>query len=73
MAFGMPLEEHRGSAAGATGLCSALPARAGQHGFMRTHQSRIIEIELATGHRLRADASVDIGVLCTLIEALVGR
>jgi transposase len=36
-------------------------------------QSGIIEIELATGHRLRADASVDIGVLRTLIEALVGR
>ena len=36
-------------------------------------QPRIIEIELATGHRLRADASVDIGVLRTLIEALVGR
>jgi len=36
-------------------------------------QSGIIEIELATGHRLRADASVAIGVLRTLIEALVGR
>jgi transposase len=36
-------------------------------------QSGIIEIELATGHRLRADASVDIGVLRTLIETLVGR
>lgn len=36
-------------------------------------QSGIIEIELATGHRLRADASVDIGVLRTLVEALVGR
>jgi transposase len=36
-------------------------------------QSGTIEIELATGHRLRADASVDIGVLRTLIEALVGR
>jgi len=36
-------------------------------------QSGIIEIELATGHRLCADASVDIGVLRTLIEALVGR
>jgi transposase len=36
-------------------------------------QCGIIEIELATGHRLRADASVDIGVLRTLIEALVGR
>lgn len=36
-------------------------------------QSGTIEIELATGHRLRADASVDISVLRTLIEALVGR
>ena len=36
-------------------------------------QSGIIEIELATGHRLRADAFVDIGVLRALIEALVGR
>ena len=36
-------------------------------------QSGTIEIELATGHRLRADASVDIGVLRTLIEVLVGR
>jgi len=36
-------------------------------------QPGIIEIELAAGHRLRADASVDIGVLRTLIEALVGR
>src|SRR5271167_3799564 len=32
-------------------------------------ESGIIEIELATGHRLRADAYVDIGVLRTLIEA----
>jgi transposase len=36
-------------------------------------QPGTIEIELAAGHRLRADASVDIGVLRTLIEALVGR
>jgi transposase len=36
-------------------------------------QPGTIEVELATGHRLRADASVDIGVLRTLIEALVGR
>jgi transposase len=36
-------------------------------------QCGIIEIELASGHRLRADASVDIGVLRTLIDALVGR
>ena len=36
-------------------------------------QPGTIEVELATGHRLRAGASVDIGVLRTLIEALVGR
>jgi transposase len=36
-------------------------------------QPGTIEIELAAGHRLRADASVDIGVLRTLIDALVGR
>jgi transposase len=36
-------------------------------------QPGIIEIELATGHRLRADAFVDIGVLRTLIEVLVDR
>lgn len=36
-------------------------------------QPGIIEIELASGHRLRADASVDIDLLRTLIEALVGR
>ena len=36
-------------------------------------QPGTIEIELAAGHRLRADASVDVGVLRTLIEALVGR
>ena len=36
-------------------------------------QPGTIEIVLAAGHRLRADASVDIGVLRALIEALVGR
>jgi transposase len=36
-------------------------------------QPGIIEIELASGHRLRADASIDIEMLRTLIEALVGR
>lgn len=36
-------------------------------------QPGIIEIELASGHRLRADASIDIDMLRTLIEALVGR
>jgi transposase len=35
--------------------------------------SSIIEIELAGGHRLRADASVDVTLLCRVIEALVGR
>jgi transposase len=33
----------------------------------------VIEIELAGGHRLRADASIDIAVLRSVIEALVGR
>ena len=36
-------------------------------------QPGIIEIELAAGHRLRTDASVDISVLRTIIEVLVGR
>jgi hypothetical protein len=39
----------------------------------RGTQSGIIEIEFATGHRLSADASVAIGVLRVLVEALVGR
>jgi transposase len=42
-------------------------------GSCERKQPGMIEIELATGHRLRADASVDIGVLRTLIEALAGR
>jgi hypothetical protein len=33
----------------------------------------VLEIELAGGHRLRADASVDVTVLRGVIEALVGR
>lgn len=33
----------------------------------------MIEIELAGGHRLRADASVDPALLRSVIEALVGR
>jgi len=33
----------------------------------------VIEIELAEGHRLRADASIDVAVLRSLIEVLVGR
>jgi len=32
-----------------------------------------IEIELAGGHRVRADASVDAALLRSVIEALVGR
>ena len=32
-----------------------------------------IEIELAGGHRVRADASVDLSVLCGLLQVLVGR
>lgn len=33
----------------------------------------MIEIELAGGHRLRVDASIDVAVLRSVIEALVGR
>lgn len=33
----------------------------------------VIEIELAGGHRLRADGSVDGAILRSVIEALVGR
>ena len=33
----------------------------------------VIGIELAGGHRLRADASVDAALLRSVIEALVGR
>ena len=33
----------------------------------------VIEIELACGHRLRADASIDVTVLRSVIEALVGQ
>jgi hypothetical protein len=33
----------------------------------------VIELELAGGHRLRADASIDIAVLRGVIEVLVGR
>jgi len=33
----------------------------------------VIEIELAGGHRLRVDASIDVAVLRSVIEALVGR
>jgi hypothetical protein len=33
----------------------------------------VIEIELAGGHRLRADASIDVVVLRSLIKVLVGR
>lgn len=51
-------------------LC--LPGPVSTASYERT-QPGIIEIELATGHRLRADASVEIGVLRTLIEALVSR
>jgi transposase len=35
--------------------------------------SAVIEIELAGGHRVRADASVDVELLRSVIEALVGR
>ncbi len=33
----------------------------------------MIEIEFVGGHRLRADASIDVTVLRSVIEALVGR
>jgi len=33
----------------------------------------VIEMELAGGHRLRADTSVDAALLRSVIEALVGR
>jgi transposase len=33
----------------------------------------MIEIELAGGHRLRVDASIDVSVLRSVIEVLVGR
>lgn len=33
----------------------------------------VIEIELAGGHRLRAEALTDVAVLRSLIEGLVGR
>jgi transposase len=36
-------------------------------------QQGMIEIELATGHRLRADTGIDLEVLRTVIEALVSR
>jgi transposase len=51
-------------------LC--LPRPVAADSFERT-QPGIIEIELAAGHRLRADASIDLGILRTLIEVLVGR
>jgi transposase len=35
--------------------------------------SGMIEIELAGGHRLRADASIDVAVLRSVIAILVGR
>jgi transposase len=35
--------------------------------------SSVIEIEFAGGHRLRADASIDVALLRSVIEALVSR
>jgi transposase len=49
-----------------------LPSRANAAPVERIASS-IIEIELAGGHRLRANASVDVTLLCRVIEALVGR
>lgn len=53
----------------------ALPAPASPLPFERSAAIGVIEIEIAGGHRLRADASVDITVLRGVIEALtlVGR
>lgn len=50
----------------------ALPAPSGPSRCERA-AAGVIEIELAGGHRLRADASVEVAVLRGVIEALVGR
>ncbi len=50
----------------------ALPAPAGPAPEKRSHPG-VIEIELACGHRLRADATVDPALLRGVIKVLVGR
>lgn len=48
-----------------------LPAPAGVATVCDRSTSPVIEIEFASGHRLRADVSIDIGVLRSVIEVLV--
>jgi transposase len=50
-----------------------LPAPAGVAAACGRSTSPVIEIEFANGHRLRADISIDIAVLRSVIEVLVGR
>lgn len=50
----------------------ALPAPAGP-GPETQPRAGVIEIELAGGHRLRAEAGVDAALLQTVITALLGR
>jgi len=68
------LEENRAAASAPQPafIPLALPAPAGPPPFDRA-AAGVIEIELAGGHRLRADATVDVAVLRGVIEALVGR
>ena len=51
----------------------SLPAPAGVAAICARFSSAMIEVELANGHRLRADASIDAAPLRSLIEVLVGR
>jgi transposase len=50
-----------------------LPAPAGVTTIGERSANPMIEIELAGGHRLRADASIDVAILRSLLEVLVGR
>ena len=50
-----------------------LPAPAGVAAACDRSTNPVIEIEFAGGHRLRADVSIDIAVLRSVIEVLVGR
>jgi transposase len=67
------LEEERAAALPAqpTFVPLALPAPSGLPSWEGARG--VIEIELAGGHRLRADGSVDGALLRSVIEALVGR
>jgi transposase len=51
----------------------ALPAPTGAGSVSERSTSPMIEIDFAGGHRLRADASIDIAVLRSVIEVLVNR